>query len=471
MKGSPSIAEVKPSQDHLKKFHWEPQPAAQKLVDDLLQGFLALCPEAQTLARRMSLETATRLKDWIDHIHLGDSPEMRQRLSSVGYVSTPVPGAPGNFTHPGAILPAIVLDSKNSTLRVAIKVDSVADFLAAHGLTSEVLGDPLSQLRMAAAYRAGTAELWAVERHGTRSHEIRPSDPARSIAAMRHLEAFCRRPRDIADDHVALKFLDRLVDAAVLDLGSDWACDLFFEAERRYWMRRNTAARIQHARQNKLGLGWANHDHHTYRCTRHNFHRVIAIWEKLGFVAREAFYAGAEAGWGAQVMEQPVTQITTFNDVDLTPEEILGDFAHEGLPEAKEEVGTVGLWVRLHGESLLDAGMHHLECQFDFHALVAQLEAANVKTMDPFTTFPFLRQAFTEGERWSVEPRRIEALLAKGYITKGQADAFRRDGAIGSHLENLERNDGYKGFNQQGVSDIIQRTDPRAHSDHGFTGA
>ena len=33
--------------------------------------------------------------------------------------------------------------------------------------------------------------------------------------------------------------------------------------------------------------------------------------------------------------------------------------------------------------------------------------------------------------------------------------------AIGSHLENLERNDGYKGFNQQGVSEIITNTDPR----------
>jgi hypothetical protein len=34
-------------------------------------------------------------------------------------------------------------------------------------------------------------------------------------------------------------------------------------------------------------------------------------------------------------------------------------------------------------------------------------------------------------------------------------------GALGSHLENLERNDGFKGFNQKGVSDIIARTDPR----------
>ena len=34
-------------------------------------------------------------------------------------------------------------------------------------------------------------------------------------------------------------------------------------------------------------------------------------------------------------------------------------------------------------------------------------------------------------------------------------------GAVGSHLENLERHDGYKGFNQHGVSDIIKRTDAR----------
>ena len=34
-------------------------------------------------------------------------------------------------------------------------------------------------------------------------------------------------------------------------------------------------------------------------------------------------------------------------------------------------------------------------------------------------------------------------------------------GAVGSHLENLERNDGFKGFNQTGVTEIIKETDPR----------
>ena len=40
---------------------------------------------------------------------------------------------------------------------------------------------------------------------------------------------------------------------------------------------------------------------------------------------------------------------------------------------------------------------------------------------------------------------------------------FLREGAIGSHLENLQRREGYKGFNQQAVSAIIAATDPRLH--------
>ena len=60
-----------------------------------------------------------------------------------------------------------------------------------------------------------------------------------------------------------------------------------------------------------------------------------------------------------------------------------------------------------------------------------------------------------------VRPEHIDRLLRKGQITPQQAAEFRRNGAIGSHLENLERNDGFKGFNQTGVSEIIAATDPR----------
>jgi len=67
---------------------------------------------------------------------------------------------------------------------------------------------------------------------------------------------------------------------------------------------------------------------------------------------------------------------------------------------------------------------------------------------------------------WPVRPQRIEKLLKEKRITQEQADHFRQHGALGSHLENLERNQGFKGFNQTGVSEIISRTDPRAQMQH-----
>ncbi len=73
----------------------------------------------------------------------------------------------------------------------------------------------------------------------------------------------------------------------------------------------------------------------------------------------------------------------------------------------------------------------------------------------------YLKQAFTRGEMWPVDERRIERLLADKWITLEQAARFRSEGVLGSHLEILERNGGYKGFNQTGISEIITRTDPR----------
>jgi hypothetical protein len=87
--------------------------------------------------------------------------------------------------------------------------------------------------------------------------------------------------------------------------------------------------------------------------------------------------------------------------------------------------------------------------------------------MAPFTYFDHLKQAFTEGEVWQVSGRRIDAALVEGLITEAQASRFRDCGSIGSHLEILQRDDGYKGFNQTGISEIIRETDPRNVANSG----
>jgi hypothetical protein len=445
----------------LKQFDFKPQPAAAKLVAELVKEFLKRCPDAAQLAHRMRDQTGTRFVDWIDFISTPRSAGLKDRLAETGFVVRPQPQAELCYVHEGAIFPSIVL-SEGGPMQVGIKVESVMEFLTAmHVTASQIHGEPLGQFRMAGVMHGRDAELLAVERHGWRGFVAPKFDAARAVKAQQHLEKFCLRQRGHGTDDAGMAHTHKLVDAAIADIGRDWACDLFFAAERRYWMQRNRAAQVQYGRQQRLGLGWANHDHHTYRSSREQFTQLVSLWEKLGFKCRERFYAGHEAQWGAQVMEQAVTGITTFNDVDMSPEELLGDFSHEGFPNKRDRLGTVGLWCALHGEAVLQAGMHHLEAMFDWQALVEQLETRNIRTMHPFTTFPYLRQAFTEGEPWHVSEDRIERLLERGLITHDQAETFMRDGAIGSHLENLERNDGFKGFNQQGVSDIIARTDPR----------
>lgn len=445
----------------LAEFDWKPQPAAQALLQDLVTKFLNRCPAAASLARRMKDETGTRFIDWIDHVEAPAADGLVARLDATGFEPRVRDGAESCYAHAGGIFPDVLI-GRDDTLRVGIKVESVADFLAAWQLgAAAVTGEPLSRWRRACALFGDRAELWVIERHGYRGYAAVASDPACAVVACRHLELFRGRRRDHETDEAGFAHASALVDAAIRDLGADLACDCFFAAEREYWQRRNRAARFQKARQDSLGLGWANHDHHTYRSSRQHFAKLIALWEKLGFMSRERFYAGAEAGWGAQVMEHPVTGIITFNDVDLSPDEVVGDFAHEPLSE-RDHLSTIGLWCGLHGEALLQAGMHHLEATFDWHALEAQLASeAGIKTMAPFTTLPYLRQAFTEGERWPVAEHRLAQLLAEQKITAEQAERFRLQGAIGSHLENLERNDGFKGFNQKGVSDIIAKTDPR----------
>ncbi|MEL6739562.1 MAG: hypothetical protein AAFP26_02780 [Planctomycetota bacterium] len=474
-------------------WNWQPQPEAQRLVDELLELYLDLCAPARELAGRLKTETGTRFKDWVDAIFLPAEAADLARLADVGFEEDTDPrsgsvsgGVRAVYRNHLGLFPAICLIEQDH-IAVAIKCERVADAMARLGQgwgavnTDQTVGPgPFSRTRWAQLATDGEgdakAELWAIERHGcTHFGEISDNAEAR-VASLKHLERFCNRKRDfgVGDeaDKQGFAEIHRLIDDAMNDLQSlsageldetdaqRWVADLFFQAERDYWMSRNNAARVQYARQQRLGLGFANHDHHTYRCSREQCTEVIAVFEKLGFYCREKFYAGGEAHWGAQVLEHP-SGFIIFADVDMRPDEIEGDFPHEGFGP-KDDVHTVGLWVALHGESLLQAGMHHLECQFDWHALKAQLESeAGIGMMDPFTTFPYLRQAFTEGEQWSVSEQRVAALQASGRITGEEADRFRSEGARGSHMENLERNDGFKGFNQQGVSDIIARTDAR----------
>lgn len=447
------------SANTLESFQWVPQPEAFRIILEIVRDFLEACPDANALAEKMRCETGTRFVDWIDSIRLNRSDGRLAKLQSAGYEILTDRFAYAVCRNKRGVFPAVL--GWDGDFEIGIKVESAADFLAANHLQRAITGSPSSPFRICRAFAGKGCAMNVIERSGTLDFEARDLGSGAETLRLLHLEKLRARPRAFGRDEEGFEAADGLIEHAVRDLGRDLTCALWFAAEREFWMRRNRAAMVQKARQDRLGLGWANHDHHTYRSSRKNFRLLVATWEKLGFQCRERFYAGREAGWGAQVMEQPVAGLVTFNDVDLTPDELVGDFSHTGLQERKT-LGTVGLWCGLHGDSFLQSGMHHLAGLFDFELLTKQLaEESGTRMMAPFSDFPCLRQAFTEGERWAVNRERVEGLLKSAAITDEQARQFLDKGAIGSHMENIERNDGFKGFNQAGVNEIINATDPR----------
>jgi hypothetical protein len=444
------------------QFDWPLAFEAENLIRKRIETFFDHNSFARHLAERMRRETGTDFFEWVDHLVL--PAEEESALARVGLTREKV--ETGNeemvFDHARATLPRILLEKglQQSPGRIALRAESIADFVAAQGINKRIEGGPFSRYRRVVVHEENGTVLEAVERNAYRGFVPAPLHPADLKNIIQAKESFRTRPRRGCSEAEAFTLAGEQLDSLIKVLGTDLTCQVFFEEERRYWESRNRAAQIQKRRQDRLGLGWGNHDHHTYRSSREHFLDVIEFLLRLDFQKRERYYAGAEAGWGAQISEQRNVGIVVFADVDLMPDEVAVDFSTQRLPPASK-LGTVGLWVALHGESFLRAGMHHLEARFDFEALCKQLHEEGVETMKPFSNFEFLRQAFTEGERWAVERERLKNIVDRKLITPRQAEKFEKEGALGSHLENLQRRGGFKGFNQKSVSAIITATDPR----------
>jgi len=446
-------------------FDWPLAYQAENLVRDFISAFLRKNSAAETLAKVMSEKTGTDFLEWVDHFTL--APEYEGELRDAGFIDEPVRAEVGQkvLYHPRAMLPRVLLQSAGSLnsvpVKLAIHPESLVDFVARHQLSEKIQGAFGDRLREVVISAEQGHTFTAIERLAYRNFVRSENVPGFAAEVIAVRELWRSRKRDFPNDEEGVRHAFALQQEAIDRVGADVACDLFFAEERVYWELKNRAGRIQKRRQDLLGLGWGNHDHHTFRSSRRFFADLVTFLQNFGFKKRERYYAGAEAGWGAQIQEHALTGITVFADVDLMPEETEIDFSSQRLQDAPV-LRTVGLWCALHGDSFLQAGMHHLEARFEFENLRAQLADEGINTMNPFSNFDFLKQAFTQGERWQVNPKRVERLLKSGLVTKEQAAKFLEEGAVGSHLENLQRRGGFKGFNQKSVSVTIEATDPRA---------
>ena len=436
------------------KFNWQRQPEAEAIIDRaIIRGFKN--PDVAELDQRMRREASTRLFDWLDHVVVPIEEDRAVQESGFELMHA-TPNAKV-YRHTGAQFPLVIVTDGDQT-GVAVSVDSISDYLLAHGHHVLIEGSPFSPYRRALVSSKNGVDFWVVERRSLDYIEPTYYNGDYLINYFEAYEKWSTRPRKLEKEGILIA--QQIAQNMVERLGEAVSASIVCEIERKYWQSRNRAGQTQKGRQDRLGLGWANHDHHTFRSSRANFKELIRLFEILGFHVRERFYAGEEAGWGAQVLEHRSIRLVLFCDVDLAPDEIMIDFAHQPVPD-RAHLGTIGLWCALHGDSILQSGMHHLEAQFEFDQLKKDLKALDVDMMNPFSDFSYLKQAFTQGETWTIEPTRLDKLVQEGKITPAEREKFLHEGAVGSHLENLQRREGYKGFNQKNVSLIIRETDPR----------
>ncbi|PYJ53550.1 MAG: hypothetical protein DME83_02215, partial [Verrucomicrobia bacterium] len=288
------------------KFEWPLCYEAENFILNRIHALLERNSFARTLAKRMRDETGTLILDWTDHLLLPASDEAA--LRETGYVDDPLgDNVDGHkaLWHPEAMLPRVLIAASNARfpLALAVRPDFAAEFAIVHGINNKIEGEPLSRFRKLLVREENGTQLYAIERRGYRGYTSRAPD-LKAYCAVREL--FQRRQRIWDDDAKGFAHADQCLKEAVDLAGRDLACHLFFREERAYWQKRNRAGREQKRRQDALGLGWANHDHHTFRSSRKFFVDLIKTLETLGFERRERYYAGSDAGWGSQILEQPI---------------------------------------------------------------------------------------------------------------------------------------------------------------------
>lgn len=434
---------------------WDRQPVGEQLLHELIEGARRASSELDCYGRRLIDSTGVRLRDIVDHLVFGDS-SLVDRIELAGWVA----GSDGVWRNAEGLFPALIAGERTE---VWLRVESADSFKAATNACPSIEGDSHAPLRKLLVSGNNQVAFGAIERNGSPAFTVAPSDRHIVREARLILQRFRSRRREFDSVEAGLSHTDELVDSAVDAIGPHWACDLWLKAERDYWMRRCAPGRLQKARQDEVGIGWANIDHHTYDGSRKHFRYTIRILEKLGYELREMLYAGELAGWGSQVLWQPVIGSTIFADVDLSAEELSVDFAHEELPEL-ECHRRAGLVSALLGESILEAGLNHVAGLYDQRRLRDQFARANIQMMQPFSDMPHLYQELTTGDWMAVDPDKVSALEAAGHIDPAEAEAIRLNGTVATHLENIERNEGYKGFNREGIDSVLRKLDPRANA-------
>lgn len=390
------------------------EPAASH-VQSALETVCSLLPEARAFSEEVRRGCALRLEDIVDTLIITGGID---HFLSSGWREV----RPGLLRHSQMRIPDVARGAK---LGVVIRADDIEQLLDALGVEAPIEGPPHAPVRRARIFSSPSAVLDAVERGG---EDVATTSfgPRKIRRAQLHQQIFRTRRRQFRSRDLGFAHAERLVDAAIADLGAAWAGDLFLRAEREYWERQCYPGAFVGRRLSQLGVGWANIDHIAYRTSREHFHRLIGVFGKLGFAAVELAQPSPDTGWGACRLESASLRRAIVIEVDLNADECSLESFPRNPPPLRWHT-PVGLWAALHGESILDGGIARVGALFDpsIHELLVTAGLKVTANACGGAALDFPR---------AININRIDSLERGGYLSAAVAERFRLNGDIASTL-------------------------------------
>ena len=407
--------------------------AAGQFVSSVLAAAQARLPELARLGDTLRAACAIRLRDMVDHIIV---PLGERAQEQAGWR----PDRANIWRHPNAAFPPVIAGGAPG---LAFRVERLERLLLALQIETSASAPNGSPLRRAVLFEGDSVVLHAVERNGSADLEHTGVPGIRKLRrAAIHQQVFRTRRRFFRSTENGLNHTERLVEAAVADLGQQWACHLFLRAEREYWLSRCEAGVLQKRRQDRAGVGWCTLNYLVYCSSRENFHRVSRVFQRLGYQCGEIIRSERLPLWSAQVFEHVSgMQPALLVEVDLADESDCTSAALQPLTWH----GPAGLWCAMHGESLLEGGVSRLCARYDIAALSQLVARDGMELTGPCADTARLRHRFTPGQPQAVSPARIDALESGGYLARRDAETLRLNGAVATYLQAVESDGGFAG--------------------------
>jgi len=223
-----------------QRFDWPLCYEAEELVLNQIEAFCAHNSAAAQMSERMRSETGTLLIDGTDHLVLPARAEAT--LRKAGYIRDPLGDTPVSsqtgLWHPDAMLPRVILDAtvpaNGFPSSLAIRVESISDFIAAHHLAAEPEGEPFTRFRRIPISLENGTRFEAIERSGYRGYSVEASATGRVEAWREAQRLWKTRRRTFDDDAEGFKQAHMFLDRVIGLMGRDLAYHIMFTEERAY---------------------------------------------------------------------------------------------------------------------------------------------------------------------------------------------------------------------------------------------